>query len=226
MTRIFVGFCMLNPTYGLLFYKKKQIMEQTNIVYCDKQFTVPLPTGGYRWTLASLLGDMIYEAEKLFGERDYSYTILGVELVYDGPRVWYPGSRKQIIIQLSLEAATNMFEACYQMAQETIHLLAPTGGPNANNFEEGVSLYFAELYMRERLNAEFPLPSMLSYKTVLDVVRPLLDADRYCVRKLRSQQPSFSKMTKGQLKDVFPYLSADDISFLLQKFDRDSECGR
>ena len=200
-------------------------MEQTNIVYCDKQFTVPLPNGGYRWTLASLLGDMLYEAEKLFGERDYSYTILGVELVYDGPRIWYPDpeSCKHIIIQLSLAAATNMFEACYQMAQETVHLLAPTGKPNANNFEEGVSLYFAELYMKERLNVEFPPPSMSSYRSVLEAVIPLLDADKYCVRKLRSQQPSFSKMTKKQLKGVFPDLSADDINFLLKKFQRDSK---
>ena len=196
-------------------------MEQINISYCDRLFTAPVPNGGYKWTLASLLGDMLCEAEKLFGERDYSYTILGVELVYDGPRVWYPGDRKHIIIQLSLEAATDLFVACYEMAQEVVHLLAPTGGPHANNFEEGVSCYFAELWMKERLNAEF-LPSMSSYRDVLNAVRPLLDTDRYFVRKLRNQQPSFSKITKEQLKGVFPDLSSDDISFLLKKFDRNS----
>ena len=34
---------------------------------------------GYTWTLASRLGEMLHKAEELFGERDCSYTILGME---------------------------------------------------------------------------------------------------------------------------------------------------
>ena len=49
---------------------------------------------------------------------------------------------------LSLSAATNILQACYQMAHETVHLLAPSGGRNANNFEEGVACYFAAYYMK------------------------------------------------------------------------------
>src|SRR4051812_12688158 len=51
---------------------------------------------GYTWTLASRLGDMLHLAETMFGPRDPSYTVLGVEFVADNPRVWYPGNRKFI----------------------------------------------------------------------------------------------------------------------------------
>ena len=37
------------------------------------------------------------------------------------------------------------------MAHETIHLLAPSCGRNANNFEEGVACYFAAYYMKYNL---------------------------------------------------------------------------
>lgn len=34
---------------------------------------------GCTWTLSSRLGQMLREAEEQFGERDKSYTILGIE---------------------------------------------------------------------------------------------------------------------------------------------------
>ena len=43
-----------------------------------------------------------------------------------------------------------MSEACYELVHETVHLLAPTGGNDATNFEEGVACYFADHYMIER----------------------------------------------------------------------------
>ena len=77
---------------------------------------------GYTWTLASRLSEMLHMAEELFGVRDCSYTILGIEFGPDNPRIWYPGSRRHIIIQLALSAATNRWKAYYQMAHETVHL--------------------------------------------------------------------------------------------------------
>ena len=103
-------------------------------------------------TLAYQLSKMLHMVEELFGPRDYSYTILGIEFASDGPQIWYPRNHRHIIIQLDLSAATNILQACYQMAHETVHLLAPTGGGNANNFEEGVACYFAAYYMKEQFN--------------------------------------------------------------------------
>ena len=197
-------------------------MQQINI-NSDLLVTQRLPNGNrYTWTLASRLSDMLNMAEELFGQRDHSYTILGIEFVADGPRIWYPGNRQHVIIQLTLSAAKNMSQACYQMAHETVHLLAPTGGQNANNFEEGVACYFADLYMKDVVKNPYPPPSLPSYKRALELVAPLLDADISCVYRLRNQQPSFSKISREQISTTFPNLTSDDVDFLTRKFNRNS----
>ena len=179
---------------------------------------------GYTWTLASRLGDMLHMAEELFGPRDCSYTVLGIEFGPDNPRIRYPENRGHIIIQLSLLAATNMSQACYQMAHETVHLLAPSNGPNANNFEEGVACYFAAYYMKSKLNQPNWRPTLPSYRCALELIAPRLDEDIYCVRRLRDKNPAFQDMSKEEISEEFPDLSADDVDFLISKFDRDSGC--
>ena len=178
---------------------------------------------GYTWTLASRLGDMLHMAEYLFGPRDCSYTILGIEFGPDNhPRIWYPGNHRHIIIQLSLQAATNMSRACYQMAQETVHLLAPSIDRNANNFEEGVSCYFAAYYMKEKLNESSWNPNHSSYERALALIKPRLDEDIDCVRRIRKSQPSFWDMTKEDISEEFPNLGSEDVDLLISEFDRDS----
>ncbi len=70
-------------------------------------------------TLAYQLSKMLHMVEELFGPRDYSYTILGIEFASDGPQIWYPRNHRHII-------NSQLPKAYYQMAHETIHLLAPT----------------------------------------------------------------------------------------------------
>lgn len=185
--------------------------------------TNPLPNGsGYTWTLASRLGEMLQMVEELFGKRDSSYTILGVEFIVGKSKIWYPGSCKHIVIQLNELAATDMSQACYQMAHETVHLLSPTGGSNANNFEEGVACYFAAYYMKERLNQPNWRPTLQSYKQALALIVPRLDEDISCVHRLRERQPSFSEISGEQISAEFPNLTQADVNFLVKKFDRES----
>lgn len=195
-------------------------MQQINI--SSALLVTECHDNGYTWTLASRLGDMLYIAEELFGPRDSSYTVLGIEFVSDNPRIWYPGDRKHIIIQLDLSAATNMLQACYQMAHETVHLLAPTGGKNATNFEEGVACYFAAYYMKNKLNAPNWRPNLPSYKRVLRRVTPILNADLDCVCRIRSHQPSFSRIRREDIRAELPNLTPDDVGFLISKFNRNS----
>ena len=196
-------------------------MHRINI-NTDLLVAQPLPdNSGYTWTLASRLGDMLHMADHFLGPRDCSYTILGIEFACDGPQIWYPGDRKYIVIQLSLCAAADMSRACYQMAHETVHLLAPTGGQNATNFEEGVACYFAAYYMKEKLNEFSWRPTLCSYKRALAVITPRLDEDIYCVRRLREHQPSFQDITKEEISTEFPNLTSEAVDFLIRKFDRD-----
>ena len=170
-----------------------------------------------------LLDNMLPMAEGLFGPRAPLYTVLGIEFVSDGPYIWYPiKGHPDIIIRLSLEAATNMSQACYQMAHETIHLLAPSGGQNANNLEEGIACYFAAYYMKNKLNEPNWRPTLPSYKRALQLVISRLDEDIYCVRRLRESQPSFPKMSWEAIRAEFPNLTLDDVDFLTRKFNRNS----
>ena len=187
----------------------------------DLLITQPMSDDTWTWTLASRLGDMLHMAEELFGARDCSYTILGIEFAPNPPQAQFSRNRRHIIIQLSFSAATDMSGACYELAHETVHLLAPTGGNDATNFEEGVACYFADHYMMER---EIDRPEWgqclpRNYKRALEAVTLLLDKDIYCVRKLRSYQPSFRDMTEEDIIKEFPDLTPDDVEFLVSKFE-------
>ena len=173
-------------------------------------------------TLAYQLSKMLHMVEELFGARDYSYTILGIEFASDGPQIWYPRNHRHIIIQLDLSAATNILQACYQMAHETVHLLVPSGGRNANNFEEGVACYFAAYYMKYQFNQPNWSPTLPSYRRALEIIAPRLNEDIGCIRRLREHHPSFQDITKEEISREFPKLASENVDFLMSTFDRES----
>ena len=180
----------------------------------------------YKSELISQLIDMVHRAKKLFGPRDLCYTIINIEFKGEIPCIRC-SEHNQIIIQLTNSAATDMLKACYQMAPETVHLLAPIGNQPATNLEEGVASYFAMYYMRnyykEKKSDNFDWgPSHPSYRCVLKVVKPRLAEDISCIRRLRENQPSFQKMSKEAVIEEFPNLTSGDVDFLLETFDRDS----
>jgi len=180
----------------------------------------PLPTNnGYSWTLASRLGEMLHRAEQLFGPRDQSYTILGVEFSSGTPQLWYPGSRKHIVIQLTNECLTDSVRAHYQLAHESVHLLAPTGGKNANVLEEGLAMYFADTYLHD-IFAKFMPPGLTSYAAAAEKVRQLLAIDQNLVRTLRIKQPAIHLTTADDILAVRPDVPRDLAECLVKPFIR------
>ncbi len=167
---------------------------------------------------------MLQRAEELFGKRDHDFTILGVEFSASVSQVFFSGGydEKFLIIRLNLECQKDMYQVCYQLAHETVHLLAPAKDVDINNFEEGIATYFAEIYMKEAFNRNWS-PRLASYKRVLELVRPHLESDIEFVRRLRAKQPVFSKMTRRQLTSQCRNLSRRDADILLTKFDRNVE---
>lgn len=107
-------------------------------------FVAQRTDGGWTYTLTSILGSLLAEAENRYGERDRAYTILGVEFGGEIPNTWYPGDRKQVSVKLSLEARDRPHQAVFQLAHEVIHLLSPTGKTGTNVFEEGLATLFAD----------------------------------------------------------------------------------
>ena len=181
--------------------------------------TDPLPTSGYTWTLASRLGQMLGIAQAQFGERDLSYTILGIEFAQDGPQIWYPGNSKHIVIQLGLKSLDEPVRASYQLAHECIHLLSPTGGRNATVLEEGLATYFSQQYIYKNFNEDWH-SGMQSYEIASALVRKLLALDAYAIKHLRHEVPVISKISKGLLLKHYPALGEEVAGKLAQPFER------
>ncbi len=181
--------------------------------------TEPLPESGYKWTLASRLGQMLCLAEDQFGERDLSYTILGVEFSKDGPQIWYPNNCKHIIIQLEPQCLYERYRAYYKLAHECVHLLSPTGGRNANVLEEGLATYFSQQYMHDYFEVNWPL-GMESYKIACVLAEILLKLDPYAIKHLRREEPVISKISKELLLKYYPALGEEVASKLAQPFER------
>jgi len=174
---------------------------------------------GYTWTLASRLGEALHLAEQLFGERDKNYTVLGIEFIGENnpPRIWYPGNRKHVVIQLTKASLYDEFQALYQLAHETVHLLAPSGHNNSSILEEGIATYFSEYYM-SKLGQSNWKSTKQTLIDALDLARKLLSIDHEIIYKVRKIEPSISNLTKEHFYQIRNDLPDDLLSKLCCKF--------
>lgn len=177
--------------------------------------------GRYTWTLASVLGDMLQLAQAMFGERDRAFTLLGVEFCGDHPRVWCPGNRGDMIIQLAERCLDEPDRACYQMAHECIHLLGPQGCSSATVLEEGLATWFAQFYMAERMGKPTWHSALYSYTDAQRQYETLHALDANAIRTLREVQPTFNLFTAELLLEHYPALGAAAAEALVQPFKRD-----
>ena len=180
-----------------------------------------LGPGRYTWTLPSLLGDMLRVAQKLFGERDHAYTLLGVEYCGDRPRVWCPGNRRDLIVQVGVRCLDEPQRACYQLAHECIHLLGPSGCSGALVIEEGLATWFAQYYLRVRLGNPNWRSTLYSYTVAQRQVEALLKLDRNAIKTLRQEQPTFALFTSDLLLKHYPALGQERAAALVAPFQRD-----
>lgn len=156
--------------------------------------TTALPGGtGYTWTLPSRMGQMLNQVETLYGSRDTSWAILGVEIGGDIPHLWYPGNRNHVLVQLGITALDDHYQACYQLAHETIHLLSPTGTAHAPVIEEGLATVYSDDYMKSEFNLTW-CPDVASYASAASLVRELLAVNQNAIRILRTKTPSFCEL--------------------------------
>ena len=78
--------------------------KDTNIFSCE-----PIK-GGFSYSIASRLGNILNNAEKLFGERNKNYTLLGIELIdRDYPQIWFPDNCGHIVIQITINCLIQLF---------------------------------------------------------------------------------------------------------------------
>jgi hypothetical protein len=171
----------------------------------------------HQYTLATTLGLWLQQAEKLYGPRDRSWTILGVEVHQDVPGrrnrpfVW-PIGNKQIVVVLTQAAAQNTAEAQFQLAQEIVHLLSPNEkGGDALLIEEGLATRFARV-----LGCHASEPAYLEAERLFasDILNKYPDA----IRRLRKKRKSIHKFDPAFLTKHLPFLKKDVAQKLCEIF--------
>jgi hypothetical protein len=169
----------------------------------------PLPDAtGYTWTLASRLGDILSRAEKLYGPRDPAYTILGVEFKDGGPQIWYPGNRNHIAIQLSVSAMDNPALACWQLAHECIHVLAPRPDQQASVLEEGLAVAFSNRYVTDQFQTIIQSGDA-GYDRASELFQSAEASDPLFARNLRAAVGRFSGIRAEDISGAAPNIPSD-----------------
>ena len=174
--------------------------KDTNIFSCE-----PIK-GGFSYSIASRLGNILNNAEKLFGERNKNYTLLGIELIdRDYPQIWFPDNCGHIVIQITINCLNDMDEAIFQVAHECVHCLCPTNGKHATILEEGLATWFSVHYTRiHNINK---VPQTQNYQDACCLVSQLLEYDLDVIKKARKQSPNISDITKELLMNICPTIN-------------------
>lgn len=176
--------------------------------------------GGFSWTLTSKLGDILNQAEAAFGQRDMTWTILGVEFYHlPNPQVWYPGNRNHISIQLTIPCLTNLNEGVYQLAHEVVHCLSPTGGRfPANVLEEGIATFFAVDYTARNGHGDYSNIADQRYLNAYNLYKELIIIAPNIIRDIRQTLPTISQITAIDLTTFNNQIPADLANQLTQVF--------
>jgi len=185
-------------------------------------FPCPPESGSpYTLTLASRLGQMLEMAEQRFGLRDKSYTILGFEFRAGLPQIWLPGNRKTVIVQLDSSSMNDPNLPLFQMAHQSVHLLAPVLPVHASVLEEGLATYFSKEYMAAHIGGVW-LTGDQKYDRAEVLARKLLLLNADAIKALRKMVSVISQATAKDILKICPSLSpqlAEQLVVTFQSWD-------
>ena len=176
---------------------------------------------------ADAFSAMLSAAEEEFGPRDPSYTVWCVEFSRKNPsvsrRMWGANLITLILSRGVLELAKQgeFRNAYWELAHESVHLLAPPFTKGANILEEGVACCFQKRYMRENFGFERG-QKMPCYASAEAKVQELLDLDADIIWKLRQAEPGFRRITPALILQKCPAASEELAEALTRRFDRDA----
>ena len=181
-------------------------------------------------TLPEYVSRFLAEIEHLFGPRDHSFTLVGIDIDRTSgsfPRLWYPDSgitpddterrSKHVVIRLGPNALTHPAVARWQLAHECFHLLDPwnpgVDGRPTNMLEEGLATW----YQNDRVpEAEYHEGL---YAISEDLVRPLMGQLPSAVKRIRRERRlRIGEFTPKVLWDYCPGFDEDTLQRLCQPF--------
>lgn len=174
----------------------------------------PIPNG-HSWTIVTKLGRILEVAESMYGERDKSFTILGVEInQLDYPQIWFPSGMNNIVIQLTSDCLYDMNRAVYQLSHEVIHCLNPVLGQKTNYLEEGIATHFSLEYTQTKGYGNFEV-SNPEYLKALKLIEELFEIDPKIISKLKKIKENFISVEKDDFLKInsnIPELLADKLA--------------
>lgn len=187
-------------------------MIKDNIFSCD-----PLhDNSGYTWTIVSRLGDMIDEAEKLYGKRNKDFTILGIEIAnIPLPQIYFHKS-KHIIIQITKNCINDIGQAIFQSAHEVIHCLCPKPYGTSTYLEEGLATHFS-IYYTKKIENPYHVTDF-KYSKSYELVDTLLKIDDDIIKRARKIEPDLSKIDRKILSQLNSSLDNNLIDKLTTNF--------
>ena len=201
----------------------------------DSLFVTSILNGDSRWrmTLPVYASVFLGEVERMFGQRDPSFTLVGIEIDETPgsfPRLWYPDSgiapddserrSRHVIIRLSRGALTDPVRARWQLAHECFHLLDPwnqrVDGRPTNWLEEGLASWYQNNRVPEAASREG------SYAVAEGLVSPLMRRLPLAVRRLRQERRMrIDEITPGVLRDYCLGAGEEVLQHICEPFHHD-----
>lgn len=198
----------------------------------ESLFVTRLQGDGGHWamTLPIYASRFLADIEHLFGPRDHSFTLVGIEIdTTPGacPRLWYPDSgiapddperrSRHVIIRLGPNALTHPARARWQLAHECFHLLDPwnlrVDGRSVNWLEEGLAAWFQNSRVPEAEHHEG------QYAIAEGLVSPLMDELPHVVKRIRVERRlRIGEFTPSVLQAYCPQISEETSRSLCQPF--------
>ena len=199
----------------------EQMLVNSNLVLTSR-----LSDGGYTCTsLSNRLGQSLQLAEKLFGPRNPSYTILGVDFsTMDHPSQIYVGTdHRQVIVLLTQKSAHDEMNALYTLGHETFHLLSP-GATTGTFLEEGLAVFLSECFMasikqpfsRDRIGAGTYLEAYDDGCALLLCCRDM--KEKISEFRIEPEFRQITSMTDEEFQQLFPLAPHQLRARLLRKF--------
>jgi hypothetical protein len=167
------------------------------------------------WTLTNIFGEILDEAEAMFGRRDHSFTMLGIEFHEGPPFLWLHATRPHVTINLSLGSRVDSRCAILELAHETVHLLNPAQG-SAGVLEEGLATFFSKHICERSFDHGGAYADQCiknEYRYALDALAPIL-RDPARLKDLRNVKPSFADIKAEDLAGLFPQMDRSRAELL------------
>ena len=198
----------------------------------DALFTTQLrEDGSYSpITLPIWASRFLAEIEQLFGPRDRSFTLLGVDIDQthgNKPHLWFPDSgipsgdaerrSRHIVIHLGPNVLSNPLRARWQLAHECVHLLDPwnrrVDGRPTNYLEEGLAAWYQNSRVSEAVSHEG------EYAVAEGLISPIIEALSQAVKRIRLERATrIGEITPDVLLAYCPTISKEVAVTLCKRF--------